>query len=111
MDTYSEIAVTAPRKSDRYRAASTEVARWLECVALTDDHGATSWPVMPEVSEEESPSLGWGGLGPIVFFADAYRTLGERRWLDLANSGGSRLHGLLETLDPDLAPGLFTGLA
>ncbi len=83
----------------------------MECVALTDDHGDTSWPEIPEVSEEDSPSLGWGGLGPIVFFADSYRTLGERRWLDLASSGGNRLHNLLDTFDPDLPPGLFTGLA
>ena len=80
-------------------------------MALTDDHGDTSWPEIPEVSEEDSPSLGWGGLGPIVFFADSYRTLGERRWLDLASSGGNRLHNLLDTFDPDLPPGLFTGLA
>jgi lantibiotic modifying enzyme len=109
--TYSEIAVTAPRKSDRYLAASVEVARWLEFVAVTDDHGDNSWPEMPDVSEDDSPSLGWGGLGPIVFFADAYRTLGERRWRDLASSGGRRLHSLLDDLDPDLPPGLFTGLA
>jgi lantibiotic modifying enzyme len=92
-------------------AASVEVARWLSSVALTDDHGDTRWPAIPGGSAEVSTSLGWGGLGPIVFFADAHRTLEEGRWLDVASSGGSYLRSLLDTLDPDLPPGLFTGLA
>jgi hypothetical protein len=50
-------------------------------------------------------------LGPIVFFADAYRTLGDHRWLEHANAGGSHLRSLMDDLDPELPPGLFTGLA
>jgi lantibiotic modifying enzyme len=103
--------VTSIRDSDRYLAASVEVARWLEGVSVAHANGHISWPTEPEASSEELPSLGWGGLGPIIFFADAYRTVGDPRWLDLANSGGNHLRGLLDGLDPDQPPGLFTGLA
>ena len=95
--------------SKRDLEAASDVARWLESVAVEERSGLR-WPDRPEVSRAGRPSLGWGGLGPIVFFADAYRTVGERRWLERGDSGGRQLCSLMDDLDPEIPPGLFTGL-
>jgi hypothetical protein len=71
----------------RYLVAAGQVADWLASVGVEGRLGR-SWPDRPEVSASGDSSLGWGGLGPIVFFADAYRTLGDDRWLQQADSGG-----------------------
>jgi hypothetical protein len=54
--------------------AGDQVARWLGSVAVEERDGHRR-PERPELSASGSASLGWGGLGPIVFYADAYRTL------------------------------------
>lgn len=95
---------------ERYRSAAAQTARWLENVAVERD-GGLAWPPRPTVSDETSPSLGWGGLGPLLFFADAYRTLGDTRYLELAFGGVESLRTVLAANEPGLGAGLFTGLA
>ena len=96
--------------SERYLAAAARVGQWLASAAVEDDQGRR-WPDQPEVSTAEEPSLGWGGLGPIVFFAEGYRTLGDDGWLEQADLGGRRIRNLMADLSPDIPPGLFTGIA
>lgn len=64
--------MTTGARPDRYRAAADDVAKWLGFVAV-EDLGGLTWPSQPTVSAEVAPSLGWGALGPMVFYAD--RTL------------------------------------
>jgi lantibiotic modifying enzyme len=101
--------VQTPVDSERYRSAVQGVGHWLERVAVERGDGL-AWPTQPTVADEAFPSLGWGGLGPILFFADAYRSVGEERYLDLANGGARWLRAALAERDEDLPPGLFTGL-
>jgi len=94
----------------RYRAAAAQVATWLDFVAV-EDLGGLTWPSQPGVSSMVEASLGWGALGPMVFFADWYRSGGGDAWRDRAERGGQWLRAKLDGDDPDLEVGLFTGLA
>ena len=96
--------------SGRYRLAARQVADWLTFVAAEERGGAT-WPALPGVSPSAVPSLGWGALGPMVFFADAYRTGGDGSWLEMAERGAAWLRARLVSPDRQMPPGLFTGLA
>ena len=96
--------------TDQYRAAAAEVARWLASVAIEDGDGIT-WPTVPGADEPPAPQLGWGALGPMVFFADAYRTTGETAHLELARGGARWLRARLAKRSPDDEPGLFIGIA
>ncbi len=86
------------------------MADWLRFVAV-EERGAVTWPAVPGDSLAAEPSLGWGALGPMVFFADGYRTTDDVAWLELAERGASWLHTRLDQPDRDMALGLFTGLA
>jgi lantibiotic modifying enzyme len=102
--------VAAGLAAGRYRAAARQVADWLGFVAIEEDRGVT-WRAVPGSPSAPEPSLGWGALGPMVFFADGYRTVGDGTWLELADRGASWLRGRLASPGPDMPPGLFTGLA
>jgi lantibiotic modifying enzyme len=86
------------------------VAKWLDFVAV-EDLGGLTWPSQPTVSAEVAPSLGWGALGPMVFFADLARSGGDGAARQRAERGGQWLRATLDAADPELPPGLFTGLA
>jgi lantibiotic modifying enzyme len=86
------------------------VADWLGFVAVEEPGGVT-WPAVPGGSLAAEPSLGWGALGPMVFLADGYRTMGDGAWLELAERGASWLRTRLGSPDRAMPPGLFTGLA
>jgi lantibiotic modifying enzyme len=135
MDDAAALDPATSHAAARYRAAAHEVADWLGFAAIAEGRGVT-WPAVPAEtvppgsvppqsvppesvppgsvpgeSQAPEPSLGWGALGPMVFFADGYRTIGDLTWLEHANAGASWLRGRLASPDPDLPPGLFTGLA
>ena len=96
-------------RRDRYSAAVADVARWLSSVAVEQPDGL-AWPARPSVSDEVVASLGWGGLGPILFFADAYRTTGDGGYLGQAEGGARWVRSLIDGDDEGAPPGLFTGL-
>lgn len=93
----------------RYTEAVNETARWLESVA-EPHNGGLAWPAQPGVSDGYFASLGWGGVGPILFFADLYRTSADPRHLEIAEQGAVWLRSELKSEEPK-APGLFTGVA
>jgi lantibiotic modifying enzyme len=95
---------------ERYKGAARQVADWLRFVAV-EERGGLTWSAVPGDSTASEPSLGWGALGPMVFFADGYRTMGDSVWLELAERGASWLRTRLGQPDRDMEPGLFTGLA
>src|SRR5215472_9086651 len=95
---------------ERYKGAARQVADWLRFVAV-EERGGVTWSAVPGDSTASEPSLGWGALGPIVFFADGYRTMGDSVCLELAERGASWLRSRLGQQDRDMEPGLFTGLA
>src|SRR5262249_24116182 len=95
---------------DRYRTAARQVADWLISVASVELGGVT-WLAQPGVSAAAEPSMGWGALGPMVFFADAYRTAGDASSLEMAGSGLRWLRAVIGCEGQDMPPGLCTGLA
>jgi lantibiotic modifying enzyme len=93
---------------NRYREAAEGAAAWLRSTALTTGD-VTAWPATPTVSSDLEASLGWGALGPMVFFAQLARS-GDEAALDLAVRGARWVEERLAS-DDELEPGLFTGLA
>ena len=65
----------------RYLAAAERTGDWLLAMAQQSPQG-WFWPVQPGVSAEVEPSLGWGTASPVMFFVEAFRTTGERRFAD-----------------------------
>jgi len=94
----------------RYRTAARQVADWLISVA-SEELGGVTWLAQPGVSAAAEPSMGWGALGPMVFFADAYRTAGDASSLEMAERGLRWLRAKIGCEGQDMPPGLFTGLA
>lgn len=92
-----------------YAAAATRVADWLESVAI-EAPGGLAWPTEPTVSPETETDLA-GAPAAILFFADYYRTTGDKRGLDLATAGVGWLREQLTAIGGTDAPGLFDGLA
>src|SRR5215469_97672 len=103
-------ASAAGAAPERYKGAARQVADWLRFVAV-EERGGVTWSAVPGHSTAGEPSLGWGALGPMVFFADGYRTLGDGAWLELADRGATWLRGKMASAGPDMPPGLFAGLA
>jgi lantibiotic modifying enzyme len=96
--------------ANRYRDAAAQVAEWLDFVAV-EDLGGLTWPAQPTLSSMVEPSLGWGALGPMVFFADSYRSGGGDFSRQRAERGAQWLRAKLALVDPEMETGLFTGLA
>ncbi len=82
-------------------------ARWLESVAVETPHGL-AWPEVPGDDRPPRAGLGWGSAGVVLFYAEAYRTLGDPAFRHLALEGTRWLTSRLERIRP---LGLYTGLA
>ena len=95
--------------SDYLRAAE-RTGEWLIATADRRPDG-WCWAWQPGHGTEFAPSVGWGTAGPTMFFAEAYATTGERRWLEAARHGARWMAASLDGVAADWAGcGLFTGI-
>ncbi len=97
-----------------YLGAAEQVGGWLLATAHRGADGWT-WDRRPGVEQTGvDAGVGWGTAGPTLFFVEAYRTTGERRWLEAARAGtawmGANLAPSVELADEDAGCGLFTGV-
>ena len=93
-----------------YLAAAERTGDWLLATAEQSPQG-WFWPVRPGVSAEVNPGLGWGTAAPVMFFAEAFRTTGEQRWLDAAQMGTRWMDANLDAAAAKWAGcGLLTGI-
>ncbi len=94
----------------RYLAAAEQTGNWLLATAERSPQG-WSWPAQPGVSAAVVPGLGWGTAGPTMFFAEAFRTTGDERWLSAARAGARWMDAHLDESAQQWAGcGLFTGV-
>jgi lantibiotic modifying enzyme len=94
----------------RYLAAAERTGDWLLATAQQSPQG-WFWPVQPGVCAEVGPSLGWGTVGPVMFFVEAFRTTGDERWLSAAQGGLRWMDAHLEKSAGGWAGcGLLTGI-
>jgi lantibiotic modifying enzyme len=93
-----------------YLAAAEQAGRWLLSTAEQRDSGWV-WPWQPGVSAEFAPGVGWGTAGPAMFFAEAFATTGEERWLNAVRQSSRWMAANLEvTAAAQMGCGLFTGI-
>ena len=93
-----------------YLAAAERTGEWLLSTALRRPEG-WCWPWQPGVSDESGPGLGWGTVGPVMFFAEAFRTTGDDRWLAAATAGRRWMAASLDAaVEERNGCGLFTGI-
>ncbi|HEX8917468.1 MAG TPA: lanthionine synthetase LanC family protein [Chloroflexota bacterium] len=96
--------------SPDYKAAADLVGEWLLGTVRRGPTG-WSWPAQPDVSSDASPTLYNGIAGPLLFFVEAYRTDGDKRWLEAARGAASWMsHHLAQTASGWAGCGLFTGI-
>ena len=93
-----------------YLAAADRTGEWLLATAERRPEG-WHWPGKPGVSGAFAPGLGWGTAGPVMFFAEAFRTTGDERWLAAAKQGSRWMAANLDAVADGWAGcGLFTGI-
>ena len=93
-----------------YLAVAERTGEWLIATAERRPEG-WCWPWRPGHTREFAPGLGWGTAGPTMFFAEAYATTGEARWLDAAQHGARWMAANLDDVTAGWAGcGLFTGI-
>jgi lantibiotic modifying enzyme len=90
-----------------YLDAALETARWLEGTAIETEHGLT-WPAVPGDPATVASNLYSGSAGVVLFFLEAHRATGDRRYLERARAGADHLAA---TFDETSDSGLYTGLA
>ncbi|MGH3117465.1 MAG: lanthionine synthetase LanC family protein [Gaiellales bacterium] len=90
-----------------YLEAALETAKWLEGTAVKTAHGLT-WPAVPGDPATVTSNLYAGSAGVVLFFLEAHRATGERRYLERARAGADHLAA---TFDQTADSGLCTGLA
>ena len=94
----------------RYLAAAEQAGEWLLATAERSPQG-WYWRVTPGASADVEPSLGWGTVGPVMFFVEAFRTTGDERWLRAAREGARWMDAHLdETAAGWAGCGLLTGI-
>ncbi|MEO8451808.1 MAG: lanthionine synthetase LanC family protein, partial [Gemmatimonadota bacterium] len=100
------------RSNRRHLELALDAARWIEASRQTTKAGF-SWPADPLKPESVEAELYNGMAGVVVFYAELYRSTGDKRWLAAATGGADHLiaemtdHGT----DPkQLDAGLYTGL-
>jgi lantibiotic modifying enzyme len=97
-----------PARAERpYLKAAQEVAKWLEATAVKTEHGVT-WPAVPGDPSTISSNLYSGSAGVALFFLEAHRATGERRYLEHARLAADHIAA---TLEETTDAGLYTGLA
>jgi lantibiotic modifying enzyme len=90
-----------------YREAALDAARWIRSSAIKTDPGI-GWPSDPRDPKRLNTSLYSGTAGVILFFLEAYRSTGDKTYLNDAQSGANYL---LATVAKEKDTGLYTGLA
>ncbi|MGI8745509.1 MAG: lanthionine synthetase LanC family protein [Bryobacteraceae bacterium] len=100
-------AAIAARQQRPYLNAAVEAAHWIESNAIKSDHGAT-WPTIPPDKKTINTSLYSGTPGIVLFFLEAYRDTGDKRYLTDARGGAD---SLIASLSQEKQTGLYTGLA
>jgi uncharacterized membrane protein len=97
-----------PTSADRpYLKAAVEVAKWLESTAVKTEHGLT-WPAVPGDPSTVTSNLYSGSAGVALFFLEAHRATGDRRYLEQARAAADHI---ATTFDETTDSGLYTGLA
>ncbi len=90
-----------------YLDAAVETAKWLEATAVKTEHGLT-WPAVPGDPATVTSNLYAGSAGVALFFLEAHRATGERRYLEHARGAADHIAA---TFDETADSGLYTGLA
>ncbi|MCI0487215.1 MAG: lantibiotic modifying-like protein [Blastocatellia bacterium] len=99
---------TPHRASDSaYRDTALQAARWIRSHAIQTEQGAV-WPADPNDKKTVSTTLYSGTPGIVLFFLEAYRSTGDKSYLDDARSGADYL---LANLSNEKENGLYTGIA
>ena len=99
-----------PNPSSRYLERATEIANWLDSVAIKSDSG-TFWPATPEDGAEPSNILYNGTPGVVLFYIELYRVTNDKRYLESAVGGGDWLIGHVKKLDEKSNAAFYTGAA
>jgi lantibiotic modifying enzyme len=100
-----------PPVSSAYLPAAERTGQWLIAAADRRPQG-WCWPWRPGLTTDFGPGLGWGTAGPVMFFAEAFATTGDQRWLDAAKHGARWMAASLDDVAAGWAGcGLFTGIA
>jgi len=93
-----------------YLAAAERTGEWLLNSAERRPDG-WRWPGQPGVSAEFGTGVGWGTAAPTMFFAEAFATTGDERWLEAARGGARWMAANLDDVAARHAGcGLFTGI-
>jgi lantibiotic modifying enzyme len=90
-----------------YLKAAIDTAKWLESTAVKTEHGLT-WPAVPGDPSTVTSNLYAGSAGVALFFLEAHRATGERRYLEQARAAADHIAA---TFDETSDSGLYTGLA
>ena len=99
-------AVYANAANDSYREAALEAARWIRASVVKTEQGKV-WPSDPTDAKSVGTSLYAGTPGVILFFIEAYRSTGDKSFLDDARAGADQL---LAALSTEKESGLYEGI-
>jgi lantibiotic modifying enzyme len=89
-----------------YLAEAIKAANWIEASSIkTGD--ATAWPVDPRDPKSIQTDLYSGVPGVVLFWVEAYRSTGDRGYLQQARAGADYL---LADLSKETDPGLYSGV-
>jgi lantibiotic modifying enzyme len=90
-----------------YLDAALETAKWLEGTAVRTERGLT-WPAVPGDPSSIASNLYSGSAGVALFFMEAHKATGERKYLDQARAAVNHLAATYDAIEDS---GLYTGLA
>lgn len=99
-----QVAVAADHP---YLEAAESAGRWLQRTSVPNEHGLV-WPADPNDPKSVNPTLYAGTPGPILFFLEAYRATGDKKYLRLAEQGAD---ALITEIPAEKETGLYEGLA
>jgi lantibiotic modifying enzyme len=106
---HSYSSANEPGEAD-YLKAALEVARWLESCRLLDGD-ASMWPADPLNPKSVGPYLYSGVAGVTLFWLEAHRATGDKRFLSLAKTSANYLRKQIPDQLESPNCGLYTGLA
>jgi lantibiotic modifying enzyme len=90
-----------------YREAALEAARWIRSSTIKTAQGKV-WPSDPTDAKSVGTSLYAGTPGVILFLIEAYRTTGDKSFLDDARAGADKL---MAVLSDEKESGLYEGIS
>ncbi len=100
-------AVYVNAANNSYREAALEAARWIRSSVVKTEQGKV-WPSDPTDAKSVGTSLYAGTPGIILFFIEAYRSTGDKSFLDDARAGADQL---LVALSNEKESGLYEGIS